>query len=688
MYAAVVSWLPSLLNPTNAAIAAALAIPALLLLYFLKLRRQPAFVGSTLLWNKAIQDLQVNSPFQKLRRNLLLILQLLLLGLLLFAFARPVTEGSLSAGEKSVILIDRSASMNATDGPGGITRLAEAKRQAGDLIGSMGRGDTAMVVSFDDAARTLQPFTADVAALREAVESITPSDRLTTLEAAYGVADAPMAFDPEQLRAGAGLTPVDVFLFSDGRAADTETLSLRGSLTYKPIGTTDAANVAVVALSARRNFERPTQVQVFARLANFGPEPVTADVRLAVASYEAGDDGEDEWVTRDLDGSVYLLPERFTDDQRKAEIDAGRPPRDSVDFTLDLTSAATIRVGVENVAGDALAADDEAFVFVPPPRPLKVMLVSDGNPWLEQALGALNVEPPQVIATGAFDPAAPGDADVIVFDRYSPPTLPDAGQFLYFGGTPPPEAGLTHATNDAGQKLFLEGQGVLDWKRDDPMLAGLNLAPIYVAEAAQLSVPLEAQVLVEGTRGPLIALHREGARTHLVAFDVLPSNWPLKVTFPVFMHNAVQTLALGSDLNVRPNYPPGTSLILPAANVARANAETIKLIRDGETVAEYPVSDDVGGETGIAVGPLTETGLYRTSPPVPQFERLAVNLLNPGESDLAVSETAPGGVGEALAIDGAGGGEPRRIEWWWYVAAAAAGLLLIEWLIYTRRVGM
>src|SRR6476661_8478371 len=102
--------MPSFLNIWPAAIAAAISIPALLILYFLKLRRREMPVSSTLLWKKAIQDLQVNAPFQKLRRNLLLLLQLLLLLLLVLALARPVTHFTPGAGKSTVILIDRSAS--------------------------------------------------------------------------------------------------------------------------------------------------------------------------------------------------------------------------------------------------------------------------------------------------------------------------------------------------------------------------------------------------------------------------------------------------------------------------------------------------------------------------------------------------------------------------------------------------
>src|SRR5215203_6901721 len=111
--------MPNFLNPLFAAVAAGIVIPSLLLLYFLKLRRREVVVPSTLLWKKAIQDLQVNAPFQKLRKNLLLLLQMLLLLLLLLALARPVANYSPGAGQSTVIIIDRSASMAARDIDGG-----------------------------------------------------------------------------------------------------------------------------------------------------------------------------------------------------------------------------------------------------------------------------------------------------------------------------------------------------------------------------------------------------------------------------------------------------------------------------------------------------------------------------------------------------------------------------------------
>jgi len=116
------------LTPLMGLYAAAAAVPLLLLLYFLKLKRRETAVSSTLLWKRAVRDLQVNAPFQRLRRNLLLLLQLLALTAMLLALAGPVLALRRGPGRRYVLLIDRSASMNATDVEP--SRLAEARKQA------------------------------------------------------------------------------------------------------------------------------------------------------------------------------------------------------------------------------------------------------------------------------------------------------------------------------------------------------------------------------------------------------------------------------------------------------------------------------------------------------------------------------------------------------------------------------
>src|SRR5262245_20371764 len=116
----------------------ALVPPAIIALYFLKLRRLPLVVPSTYLWTRAIEDLHVNSLWQRLRQSLLLLLQLLLIALIAFTLLRPGWSGTKLEGKRFVFLIDTSASMGATDiAP---SRLDVAKRQAIELLDQMEPG--------------------------------------------------------------------------------------------------------------------------------------------------------------------------------------------------------------------------------------------------------------------------------------------------------------------------------------------------------------------------------------------------------------------------------------------------------------------------------------------------------------------------------------------------------------------
>ena len=87
----------------------------IILLYMLRLRRQEMRVSSTLLWQKLLRDREANAPWQRLRRNLLLILQLLILAFLVLALARPFIPVSTVVSGNVVVLLDASASMQATD---------------------------------------------------------------------------------------------------------------------------------------------------------------------------------------------------------------------------------------------------------------------------------------------------------------------------------------------------------------------------------------------------------------------------------------------------------------------------------------------------------------------------------------------------------------------------------------------
>src|SRR3954468_14777411 len=115
-----------------ALVSALIVAPIIVAMYLLKLRREERTVSSTYLWQRMVRDVEANAPWQRLRRNLLLLLQLLLLLLLALALARPFFATTGIAGRNLIVILDRSASMQATDvAP---SRLEAAKKEAIDLI--------------------------------------------------------------------------------------------------------------------------------------------------------------------------------------------------------------------------------------------------------------------------------------------------------------------------------------------------------------------------------------------------------------------------------------------------------------------------------------------------------------------------------------------------------------------------
>ena len=114
----------SLLAP--AALALGLLALPIVLLYMLRLRRREQTVSSTYLWRTLVRDRAANAPWQRLRRNLLLLLQLLILAALVLALARPALRLPGLGGGSVIVLLDASASMLATDGDGAHDKLVKS----------------------------------------------------------------------------------------------------------------------------------------------------------------------------------------------------------------------------------------------------------------------------------------------------------------------------------------------------------------------------------------------------------------------------------------------------------------------------------------------------------------------------------------------------------------------------------
>src|SRR5246127_2227807 len=162
-----------------AAFAFAAALPVVVVFYLLKRKRVIKLVSSTLLWQKFLSETQASAPFQKLRRNWLLILQILLLILAVLALARPYFATKAKSSDLRVLILDASASMQATDESP--SRFEKAKQEALKWVDSLRDQDKMVVLQVAANTEVKQSETSDKAALRRAINSCAAIDSPTRL---------------------------------------------------------------------------------------------------------------------------------------------------------------------------------------------------------------------------------------------------------------------------------------------------------------------------------------------------------------------------------------------------------------------------------------------------------------------------------------------------------------------------
>jgi hypothetical protein len=284
------------------------------------------------------------------------------------------------------------------------------------------------------------------------------------------------------------------------------------------------------------------------------PVPPVGDLRRQPMQWRFG--GPPPIVGRVGDGWVLVDKQQFALAQRgyameiEAETDGGKSLRASA--THDGTSRVEFKVG-----GDAVPAVPPAGGAAPPGpaaaavrtdivKDRSVLLVSSDNFYLSKAVEAVTAGKATVIGVDEFTPEFAAKFDVVIFDNTRAGTSLDAGRFIVFGGVPS-DLVLNPGRGHDRTFEFLKDVRVTGWKKDHPLLKGLDLGGLVVSSAVKVAVPDGAEVLIEGRenpRIPLAVLRVEPKRTLLVLpFNLTDSNWPLKRSFPVFLEQAINFLA-------------------------------------------------------------------------------------------------------------------------------------------------
>jgi len=598
----------------------ALAIP-IVALYMLRMRRRPQAVSSTLLWEQAVRGVRANTPWQRLRANLLLLLQLLALLALVVALIRPFWLGATPLGANIVAIVDVSGSMNATDvAP---TRLDRAREEVRRLIDELPSNGQMTIIAAGTGAEVIQTATADRGALREGTGRLRARAGTTDLTEALALA-APIA---------ARLPDTTVAVISDGAFTVPDTGDFRAPIRFIRVGER-GDNLGITAAATRRT---ASGGELFIRTQNFGPiarktllSIFDGDTLLEARALTIAAGGE-AGTTIALPNAVGLL---------RAQIDS------QDDLTLDNT--VWVRPGGEQGRILLTVAAPNTF--------LARGLALQPNLTVEQAQGNAGV------------PTSGGDYDLYVFDGVAPPAGL-RGPILLIN--PPPDNGIVPVTGT------LDRPAVTGQLRDDPILRGVDVSRAQIAEARAVTRPEWARGLVESNGQPLLlAGETNGQRIAILTFALGRSDLPLTLAYPVLLANLVAWLAPSAGSGLPPSVRPGEVVsFAPRAGVdsvaitdpsgrERRLAPSRGIILFGNTDAPGPyMVREFAGDREIRRGVLT------------------VNLLSPEESALAPQTPAFTGTA-ANAGPTTDARSPR--EFWRPLLIAALLILTVEWWIYYR----
>jgi hypothetical protein len=662
-----------LLAPWFLAGVAALGIP----FYVHLLRRHttvPRPFSSLMFFERRTQS---SIKHRRLRYLLLLSLRALLFILLALAFANPFinrTAAGMNSEKLELVVLDNSFSMRAG------TRMADAKREAQDVLSARRPTDKAQVMALGSQVQVLTQASLDSAALRTAVENVQPGDSRSN----YGELSRAVRSLAETVP-----TPIELHFFSDmqksSMPASFSELALPAnvSLVLHPVAKETVPNWTVESVNAPGQVWDPKKARVQAVIAGFGTLAATRTVSLIVNGKTAA---------------------------TKA-VDVPANGRATAEFqSLDVPYGFT-KCEVRIDSADTFPADDVSIFAVERTDPRRALFVSDAadsrSPlYFRSALGsaAQSAFGLDVVSTGeAASQQLSNYAFIVLSDLISVPAPFESAlvRYVQAGGSVWIAEG-TSAAHTARVPVF--GGNVLDshdYSRTsdrylnvadaDPSHPSVEKADRWQGVKFYFAVkvdPGDARVIVHLTDGtPLLMEKKIGEGNVLLfasGFDNLTNDFPLH---PVFVPFVEQTAL----------YLSGTE----RRSGARVVDSFLELRNSKEQAVGVEVIDPQGNRplslkdaTSAQTYQLASAGFYELKLANGRHDVIGVNP-DRRESNLEILPDDilalwRGNSGTGAAQAGAGGSsqeqtQPYRL--WWYIMLLVLAAVIAESLLADRYLG-
>lgn len=505
-----------------------LTIPPVIMLYILKRKYKEEVISSSLLWKEVYKNTRANTPWEKFKKNIMLLLQIIIILSVILALMSPFISMGGKSYKNIIMVIDNTASMN-TIYDGSNSRLEQGKALAKEYLNSTKEGTNTYIISYDGTSNLLLNGDFNKSNAASIIDKISTS---------YGSGDiSDVVSFVKAIGDGIG-EEYEALIFTDKQAAISD---INGRIVY--LGNS-GLNGSVDNVSHKFVDDK---VKVIANVTNNGDSLYEGDFSL----YNGEELAAVEGVTLQVGESKTLS------------------------FELDSLNSNYLKGELSRK--DILMEDNTYYHVVNENKVKKILLVTDENIFLEKAFGS--IENTEVYKTNDVSNITDNDDyDLYVFDNKMPEVMPRKGNILFIN---PNSNELFNVLEggEIGQATAVKGSVSSYLENTQFTLSEYNIieTPYYGTNILTID---DNSI---GFKGEI-----NDRKIAALSFDLHSTDFALKKEFPILIYELGEEL-ISTGMVYSNNFKAGEKIVVKSSdfeseiNVTYPNGD-IKDLKSGEEV--------------------------------------------------------------------------------------------------------
>lgn len=482
-------------------------VPLVIALYILKRKYKEKEVSSLLLWQEVYKNTHASTPWEKLRKNIMLPLQLIIILLIILALMKLHLNIGGSTYKNVIVVMDTTGSMAMNYK--GKSRLENGKELIKDYISSSSDDTRAYIISYDGNENLLLNDSSDKSTIYNTIDNIKQS---------YSTGDVSSAMSfVKAIKNGIG-EESEVIVVTDKEVSF-------GEVKGKVIAVGNEGENASIDNIAHKYSDG--NLKVIATVTNRGVNDYSGDFTL------------------------------YSDDNmvEVKNVELGSGEKVVLNFNLENYNGTLLKGELSKK--DDLEEDNVFYDVVRDTENKKILLVTEENIFLEKSFSALqNIE---LFKTNDFSNISDDDKyDLYIFDNVTPDRLPTTGNILF----------VNPKSNEFFN--VIKGGEVKEAKVVKGQVSKyINDLQFTLAEFNGIEVPYYGKVFLE-VEDTAVGFYGEKDNRGIAAlsFDIHNSDVALKKQFPILIYELGEKL-ISNGLSNKSNYSSGEEIEVKASNLSK-----------------------------------------------------------------------------------------------------------------------